>query len=95
MIIVLLRFAENSAQAQVYLAAHRDWIRKGLEEGVFLLVGSLAAEEGGCVLAHGVSMEALEKRVEEDPFVAHKVVRAELIEIDPAMTDERLSFLVV
>ncbi|MGW0201227.1 hypothetical protein [Nonomuraea sp. NPDC003201] len=51
------------------------------------------ARPGGAVLAHGTSLEELEKRVENDPFVAENVVTAEIIEIAPGMADERLSFL--
>lgn len=91
--IVLLRFSDNKAEAPKHMADHQDWIRRGMDDGVFLLVGSIRPGEGGAVLATGLTPQALQARVAEDPFVAHDVVTAEVIEIDPKLTDPRLSFL--
>ncbi|NER83019.1 MAG: hypothetical protein F6K42_26390 [Leptolyngbya sp. SIO1D8] len=93
MFIVLLKFSENKSQASALVEGHAQWIRRGFEEGVFLLVGSLQPGLGGCVIAHGESLEVLEKRVKEDPFVAENIVSAEILEIEPKKADERLSFL--
>lgn len=93
MFIVLLKFSENKAMAGEYMSGHNEWIRQGMEEGIFLVVGSLQPKMGGAVIAHGVSRQALEARVEQDPFVAEKVVEVEIMEISPAKADERLSFL--
>ncbi|MFF5184124.1 YciI family protein [Streptomyces sp. NPDC000345] len=93
MFVILLRFSDNSGSAGRYMAGHQEWIERGLDDGVFLLVGSIQPGLGGAVLAHSTSREALRKRVDEDPFVAQDVVTAEIIEIAPAMADERLSFL--
>ncbi|WP_327304038.1 hypothetical protein OG730_10730 [Streptomyces sp. NBC_01298] len=93
MFVVLLRFSDNKAAAGQHMAGHQEWIQRGLEDGVFLLVGGIQPGLGGAVLAHNTSPEELSKRVDEDPFVAQDVVTAEIIEIAPGMADERLSFL--
>ncbi|NRQ33070.1 hypothetical protein HII36_14645 [Nonomuraea sp. NN258] len=93
MFVVLLRFAENKDAAGRHLSGHQEWIERGLDDGVFLLVGSILPGLGGAVLAHGTSLAELEKRVKEDPFVAENVVTAEIIEIAPGRADERLGFL--
>ncbi|WP_406115916.1 YciI family protein [Kitasatospora purpeofusca] len=93
MFVVLLRFSDNKAAAAQHMAGHQEWIKRGLDNGVFLLVGSIQPGLGGAVLAHNTSPEELRKRVDEDPFVAQDVVTAEIIEIAPGMADERLSFL--
>lgn len=93
MFVVLLRFTENRDAAGTHLSGHQEWIRRGLHDGVFLLVGSVQPGLGGAVLAHGTSREELDKRVNDDPFVAENVVTAEIIEIAPGMADERLGFL--
>ena len=49
---------------------------------------------GGGILAHNTSLADLQKRVNEDPFVAENVVKAEIFELDPGKADERLQFLV-
>jgi uncharacterized protein YciI len=94
MFIVLLKFSRNQDQAARHLDGHKDWVKSGFEAGIFLLAGSLEPSLGGAVLAHNTSLAALQRRVNEDPFVAANVVRAEIYELDPGKADERLRFLV-
>ncbi len=93
MYVVLLKFAENKARAGELMDDHKAWIRDGFEDGIFLAVGSLQPNAGGGILAHNTTREALEVRIKADPFVAERVVVAEVLEITPAMTDPRLDFL--
>ena len=93
MFIVLLKFADNSDLAGQFMEGHNTWLRQGFDDGVLLLAGSLKPGPGGAVLAHNTTLEALQIRVNADPFVAEKVVNAEIIEISPLKTDERLQFL--
>lgn len=92
--IVFLRFSDQKHRAGELMPAHKAWIDRGIEDGVFLLVGSLAEKRGGAVLAHAVTRAELEARVLEDPFVVYGVVSAEIIEVTPAKVDARLTFLV-
>jgi len=94
MFVVLLRFSSNKAKAGQLMAGHQDWIKRGFDDGVFALVGSLQPNLGGGLLAHNLSLSELRDRVSEDPFVAEDVVSADIIEIAPSRTDERLKFLV-
>ncbi|WP_201778324.1 YciI family protein [Thalassomonas viridans] len=75
------------------MQGHKSWIKQGLDDGVFLLVGSLQPNKGGAVLAHNIELADLENRVKNDPFVAENVVTAEIMEISPHQGDERLNFL--
>ncbi len=92
MFVVTLRFSDKSLAPQ-HMDAHKAWIRQGMEEGVFLLVGSLQPNAGGAIIAHNTSLPALQERVAQDPFVAQGVVTAEILEITPSMADQRLAFL--
>jgi len=93
MFVVLLTFSDNKAQAGQFMDGHKDWIKRGFDEDVFLLTGSLKPEGGGGILAYNTTYEELLERVATDPFVVENIVKAEIQEIAPAMTDERLSFL--
>ena len=93
MFIVFLKFSDNKSNAGQFMEGHNAWIRKGIEDGIFLVVGSLQPSLGGAVVAHNTSLQDLQTRVDEDPFVAENVVSAEIHEISPALTDERLCFL--
>lgn len=93
MFIVLLRFAANRAAAPRLMEGHNAWLRKGFDEGIFLLAGGIEPKAGGAILATASSRAEVEARVAEDPFVAEGVVAAEIIEVAPGRTDPRLSFL--
>ena len=93
MFIVLLRFSSNKGQASQFMEGHKEWIKRGFDEGVFLLAGGLQPSSGGGIVAHNTSLSDLQGRVNDDPFVAEDVVSAEILEIAPSRTDERLKFL--
>lgn len=93
MFVVLLRFAENRKSAGLFLEAHKAWLRQGFEDGVFVLSGSLQPAMGGALLAHNTTHDDLQARIDDDPFVAERVVSAEILEIDVSRADERLEFL--
>lgn len=93
MFIVLLRFSNAKSKAAELMAAHNEWIMRGFDDDVFLVVGSLEPGAGGAVLAHNTTRDDLEKRVQRDPFVAHDIVRAELLEVSASKTDPRLAFV--
>jgi uncharacterized protein YciI len=93
MFIVLLKFSDNKSQAGQHMEGHNEWIKRGFDDGVFLLVGSLQPQLGGGIVVHNTSLADLQARVNDDPFVTENVVSAEILEITPAKTDERLQFL--
>jgi uncharacterized protein YciI len=93
MFIVLLRFSSNRNRAGQFMEGHKEWIERGFDDGVFLLVGSLQPNLGGGIVAHNTSLLELRSRVNGDPFVAEKIVDAEILEITPSTSDERLKFL--
>jgi uncharacterized protein YciI len=93
MFVVLLRFSGDKSRAGQFLEGHKEWIRRGFEDGVFLVAGSLQPNLGGGIVAHNTSLPDLRRRVNDDPFVAEAIVSAEIIELTPSRTDERLAFL--
>lgn len=93
MFIVLLKFSNNKERAGQFMDSHNAWIKRGFDEGVFLLAGSLQANLGGGVVAHNTSLPELQKRVNDDPFVTENIVNAEILEITPAKAEGRLQFL--
>lgn len=72
---------------------HKLWIKKGIDDEVFLLVASIKPNLGGLIIAHNISYQALQQRIQNDPFITHGIVEAEILEIEPSMAVERLTFL--
>ena len=93
MFVVLLKFSGNKGQAGQFMEGHKEWLKRGFDDGVFLLAGSLQPNSGGGILAHNTSLADLQGRVDADPFVEKDVVSAEILEIAPSRADERLKFV--
>jgi len=93
MFLVTLRFGENKISASKFMDAHNAWLKRGFDDGVFLLAGSLKPASGGGIIAAGIARADLEARIAEDPFVAEKIVVPEFVEIEPGRVDPRLAFL--
>ncbi len=93
MFVVCLKFSDNKGKAGAFMEGHKEWLKRGFDDGVFLLAGSLQPDPGGGIVAHNTSLPDLQSRVNDDPFVAEKVVSAEILEITPSKADARLSFL--
>jgi uncharacterized protein YciI len=93
MFVVFLNRGENIQLAGARLARHSDWIRQGIDDGVFLLTGSLAEGQGGAIIAHGVTRVELDDRLAADPFVAERIVVPTVTEFEPGAVDDRLAFL--
>ena len=93
MFIVLLRFSENAGRVAELMDGHNAWLKRGFMEGVFVLAGSLQPKLGGAIIAHATTLPELQTRVNDDTFVAHGVVAAEILSVTPGKADERLAFL--
>ncbi len=72
---------------------HKSWIKRGFDDGIFALAGSLQPKLGGGIVAYNTTLTDLQDRINEDPFVAENIVRAEILEITASQSDERLEFL--
>ena len=92
--IVFLKFAENKASAPQFMEGHKNWIKQGLDENVFLLVGSIEPNAGGAILAHNATEEEIYERINTDPFVQEGVVSAEITRVTPSKVVKNLEFLI-
>jgi uncharacterized protein YciI len=93
MFIVLLKFSDNKARAGQFMDGHKAWLKRGFEDGVFLLAGSLKPQLGGGIMAHNISRQDLQARVNDDPFVTHDIVAPEIIEFEPTQRQPSLDGL--
>lgn len=90
MFIILLKFSDKKSKAGEFMEAHKNWLKRGFDDGVFLMAGSIQPNLGGGILAHGISLFELQQRVSADPFVEENIVIAEIVEITPSRMDDRL-----
>lgn len=83
--IVFLKFGPNRARAGQWMADHKRWMQQGIDDGSFLMAGSLDNAQGGVVLAVNMDREAIQQRVDQDPFVIHQVVTSEIHTVAPSL----------
>lgn len=50
MFIVLLKFSEKKSKASQYMQGHNEWLKRGFDDGVFLMAGSLQPNLGAGLL---------------------------------------------
>lgn len=48
MFIIFLRFASHRERASAFMEAHKAWLEQGIDEGSFLLAGSLVGSTTVC-----------------------------------------------
>src|SRR5262249_10171480 len=60
MFIVLLNFSDNKGGAGQFMEGHKEWLKRGFDDGVFLLAGSLQPNRGGGIVAHNTSLPELQ-----------------------------------
>ena len=89
MFAVMFRFPENKTRAGEYMAGHDEWVKRGFDDGVLLLSGSIPPGPGGAVLTSNATFHDLQGRVNDEPLVAENVVSAQSLESTPSRTDER------
>ncbi len=88
MFIVFLRFSHQRAQAGQWMAQHQQWLDEGFAAGAFLMAGSLDEGRGGVIIAADLDAAALRERINQDPFVKHGVVEAEIQGFKPSRLAE-------
>lgn len=93
MFIVLLKFSDNKSKAGQFMEGHKAWLKRGFDDGIFLMAGSLKPQLGGGIMAHNISRDALQAFVGDDPFVAHDIVAPEIIEFEPSQQRPELKGL--
>ena len=74
MFVVLLKFSDNKSQAGQFMEGHNEWIKRGFDDGVFLLVGSLQPSLGGGIVAHNTSLSALQSRVNNERAFVFRII---------------------
>ena len=92
--VIYLKFGKNKSMAREFMEEHNDWIKSNVEEGKFLIFGSLASKEGGCIIALAENMDAVNQSISEDPFVKEEIVTSEIVEVSVNGTNPKLSDLI-
>jgi uncharacterized protein YciI len=77
----LVPFEERAPEL---IAAHRQFLQQGYDEGRFLVSGPSIPPPGGILIARAESIEELDAYLADEPFCKAKVMRfSKIIEFNP------------
>jgi uncharacterized protein YciI len=85
MFIILLRYKKDIAEVDIYLSAHREFLKKYFENGVFLISGRKNPRDGGVIIALGDKREEIVSIIENDPFYINHIAEYDIVEFIPTM----------
>lgn len=69
-----------------HLDAHKQWLVRGVKEGIVLSAGPLSNDAGGLILFHSDDVNLIRHFLKDDPFIQHKIVEADLVSFEPALS---------
>ncbi|RAV28706.1 YciI family protein [Sinomicrobium soli] len=90
MFIVNLTYKVSFDQVEPHLQAHMAFVNEQYENGNFLASGKKVPRTGGIILSSMESREALERLMEQDPFILHDVAGTEITEFALSRVSEHL-----
>lgn len=91
--VVVLTYIKPIEEVDTQITAHMEWLHKGYEDGIFLASGRRIPRNGGVILAKGDNPQALQERINQDPFLKSGVAKAEIIPFDASLKADFLQDL--
>ncbi|MEV8376389.1 YciI family protein [Kribbella sp. NPDC056861] len=92
--VVEYTYLADTTLQDIHRPAHLAYIQQRVEQGELVVSGPLAADEipGGILIYRAADRRAVEKFVDEDPFVIHGVVQERRIHGWRPLTGDISSF---
>jgi uncharacterized protein YciI len=78
--VIELSYTADLARIDAHMRAHVVFLKKYYAAGHFLVSGRKIPRDGGIIMAVGRTRQEIEGIVAEDPFVAHGLADARIIE---------------
>ena len=86
MFIVSLHYIQPLEVVESHLQAHRAFLDRFYQQGVFIASGRKVPRNGGVILAKGVTRVELEGILDQDPFRAQGVADYQITEFTATRT---------
>ncbi len=86
MFIVSLHYIQPLEVVESHLQAHRAFLDRFYQQGVFIASGRKVPRNGGVILAKGVTRAELEGVLDQDPFRAQGVADYQITEFTATRT---------
>lgn len=83
MLIIELSYMKPLSEVDLHVEAHRAFIKKYTDNGVFMTSGPKIPRSGGVILSNADPIE-IEKIIKQDPFYIEKIAEFRMIEFNPS-----------
>ncbi|MBV1775453.1 YciI family protein [Burkholderiaceae bacterium DAT-1] len=93
MFVVSLTYVAPLDAVDALIPAHVEWLKSHYAAGHFVASGRKVPRTGGVILARGLSREALDAVLMNDPFALAGVARYDVTEFIPTLTATELSVI--
>ena len=84
MLIIELSYIKSLSEVNLHVEAHRDFIKKYTDLGIFLTSGPKVPRKGGIILSN-VGGREIKKIIQQDPFYYEKLAEFKIIEFNPSI----------
>ena len=91
--IVTLTYTAPLAAIDAQMKAHVAWLKRGFDEGMFLLAGRQVPRTGGVIVVRGHRAEVT-ALMTSDPFVTAEAATFEVIEVATSFAADALADLI-
>lgn len=83
--IISLEYRVPISVVDQYLESHREFLKEGYKNKLFITSGPRVPRTGGVIIAHAESKAYLEMILQKDPFRQHGIADYQIIEFMPVM----------
>jgi len=88
-----ISLAKVPADVEPFRPSHLQWVKKYVDEGLFLVASTKVNGLGGMIVAKSINKDFLLSIIAEDPYVANELVEYQIIEVEIKLTQPELEFL--
>lgn len=82
MFVIILTYTKPFPEVEKHLAAHRAFLDRYYDQGVFVCSGPQSPRTGGVILCRAVGRDFLERVILEDPFHIEGVADYRIVEFE-------------
>lgn len=93
MFIVSITYTASLADVDKHLAAHREYLDRQYDAGIFIASGPKEPRNGGVILANTTSRANLDLVLAQDPFRLQNVAQYDVTEFKATKTAPELAFM--
>jgi uncharacterized protein YciI len=85
-------FSKTPAQAAPVSPFHGAWVKKYLDEGIFLMAGGKTSGLGGMIAVKSIEKSHLRALLAQDPYLLEDIGEYQISEIDITLTQPECSW---